>query len=165
MAELQKRILAYADSLKSRGDISPERFGAAIGVGLTRNEEEGVIENAGHLTVKEGYNYVASYFPAETPSDFPIHSVRFYRQGKPSVTLVPDGVCFWDAGNAGRALEKLGYSGGSELPFQRGGMRVYSRAISGGKQEMSASLLTYPLEESKAGKICVYEIRFRGGDV
>jgi hypothetical protein len=34
-----KRILAYADSLRSRADISPDKFGTAIGVSLVPDEK------------------------------------------------------------------------------------------------------------------------------
>jgi len=164
MAELQRRILAYADSLKSRADISPEKFGEAIGFTLLPVQGNSIKTQARNLGVAEGYNYSASYFSVEAPDDYPMHSIIFYRAGKPSVTESPDGVCYWDADKAGRELERLGYSGGEESPFQRGGIRNYWRAGSEGKQTLRTSLLTYANGTSPRAARCVYEVRFGGAD-
>ncbi len=163
MTELQKRILSYADSLRSRGDISPEKFGAAIGFTLLQDKKVGIRTYARDLVTAEGYNYGASYFSVESARDFPHHEVIFYQRGKPPVTEAPNGVCYWDAENAGRALESLGYRTGGEAPFQRGGVRPYWRSSSDGKQNMHTSLLTYRTEEGPNARICVYAVRFGGG--
>ncbi|MEX0180885.1 MULTISPECIES: hypothetical protein [unclassified Stenotrophomonas] len=164
MSELQRRLLAYADSLKSRADISPEKFGAAIGVSLVPDEKVSIRSIAKDLVMAEGFNYAASYFSVESPRDYPRHSVVFYQLGKPSVTEAPGDVCYWDADSAGQALERLGYKGLGESPFQRGGVRRYWRPIDAGKG-MSTSLLTYRIDERAGFRTCVYEIRFSGGDM
>lgn len=165
MPELQRRILAYADSLKSRADISPEKFGAAIGVALVPDEKVSIRSVAKDLVIAEGFNYGASYFSVESPRDYPRHSVVFYQLGKPSVTEAPGGVCYWDADSAGQALERLGYKGLGESPFQRGGIRHYWRPIDADKKGMSTSLLTYRIYEGTEFRTCVYEIGFSGGDM
>lgn len=71
MSELQRRLLAYADSLKSRADISPEKFGAAIGVSLVPDEKVSIRSVANDLVITEGLNYTASYFSVESPRDYP----------------------------------------------------------------------------------------------
>jgi len=164
MTELQKRILSYADSLRSRGDISPERFEAAMGLSLVPDESVSIRRVAEGLVTTEGYNYGASYFSVESAGGFPNHEVIFYQKGKPPVTDVPDGVCYWDADSAGRALERLGYRTGGEAPFQRGGLRQYWRPINGGKQGMDTSLLTYRSDEGDSARTCVYAVQFGGGD-
>lgn len=164
MSELQRRLVAYADSLKSRADISPEKFGTAIGVSLVPDEKVSIRSIAKDLVRTEGFNYAASYFSVESPRDYPRHSVIFYQLGKPSVTGAPGGVCYWDADSAGQALERLGYKGLGESPFQRGGVRRYWRPIDAGKG-MSTSLLTYRIDERAGFRTCVYEIRFSGGDM
>ena len=164
MAELQKRILAYADSLKSRADISPEAFGDAIGFTLLPVEGNSIKSQARNLVVAEGYNYSASYFSVEAAVDYPMHSIIFYQQGKPPVTESANGVCYWDADEAGRELERLGYSGGEESPFQRGGIRNFWRSGAEGKQTLSASLLTYLSGMNPGAPTCVYEVRFGGAD-
>lgn len=164
MAELQARILAYADSLRSRADISPEKFGEAIGFTLLPIEGNSIKTQARNLGVDEGYNYSASYFSVEAPDGFPMHSIIFYQAGKPSVTESPDGVCYWDADKAARDLERLGYSGGEESPFQRGGIRNYWRAGSDKEQTLRTSLLTYANGTSPGAAKCVYEVRFGGAD-
>lgn len=164
MAELQARILAYADSLRSRADISPEKFGEAIGFTLLPIEGNSIKTQARNLGVDEGYNYSATYFSVEAPDGFPMHSIIFYQAGKPSVTESPDGVCYWDADKAGRDLERLGYSGGEESPFQRGGIRNYWRAGSDKEQTLRTSLLTYANGTSPGVAKCVYEVRFGGAD-
>jgi len=164
MTELQKHILSYADSLRSRGDISPEKFGAAIGFTLLQDKKVSIRTYARDLVTAEGYNYGASYFSVESARDFPNHEVIFYQRGKPPVTDVPDGVCYWDADSAGRALEGLGYRTGGEAPFQRGGLKQYWRPINGGKQGMDTSLLTYRSDEGDSARTCVYAVQFGGGD-
>lgn len=164
MAELQRRILSYADSLTSRADISPVKFGQAIGFTLGPVEGNSIKSQARNLSVTEGYNYAASYFSVESTSDYPRHSIIFYQQGKPSVTESSDAVCYWDAQEAGHALERLGYSGGEEAPFQRGGIRHYWRRGTEGTQELSTSLLTYPSGAAAGTRTCVYEVRFGGAD-
>ncbi|MEN5274032.1 hypothetical protein [Stenotrophomonas lactitubi] len=62
MSELQRRLVAYADSLKSRADISPEKFGTAIGVSLVPDEKVSIRSIAKDLVMAEGFNYAASYF-------------------------------------------------------------------------------------------------------
>ncbi|CRD60842.1 conserved hypothetical protein [Stenotrophomonas indicatrix] len=165
MSELQRRLLAYADSLKSRADISPEKFGAAIGVSLVPDEKVSIRSVAKDLVITEGFNYAASYFSVESPRDYPRHSVVFYQLGKPSVTEAPGDVCYWDADSAGQALERLGYRGRGESPFKRGGIRHFWRPIGAGKKGMSTSLLTYRINDSAGLRTCVYEIRFSGGDM
>ena len=164
MAELERRILSYADSLRSRADISPDAFGRAIGFTLAPVEGNSIKSQAKNLSVTEGYDYAASYFSVESTTDYPRHSIIFYQQGKPSVTDSPDGVCYWDAEEAGHALERLGYSGGMEAPFQRGGVRHYWRRGTEGTQELSTSLLTYPSDVTAGARTCVYEVRFGGAD-
>jgi hypothetical protein len=164
MTELQKRILSYADSLRSRGDISPEKFQAAMGLSLAPDESVSIRRVAKDLVTTEGYNYGASYFSVESDGGFPNHEVIFYQKGKPPVTDVPDGVCYWDADSAGRALEGLGYRTGVEAPFQRGSLRQYWRPIDGGKQGMDTSLLTYRSDEGDSARTCVYAVQFGGGD-
>lgn len=164
MAELQQRIIAYADSLKTRADISPQKFGAAIGVTLVPDQKVSIRRAAKDLVLEEGYNYAVSYFAVESPRDYPRHSVVFYQLGKPSVAEAPAGVCYWNADSAGQALEKLGYNGLGESPFKKGGIRHYWRPIAGNKG-MSASLLTYRVDGSSGIQTCVYEIRFSGGDM
>lgn len=164
MVELERRILSYADSLRSRADISPDTFGRAIGFTLEPVEGNSIKSQAKNLSVTEGYSYAASYFSVESASDYPRHSIIFYQQGKPSVTDSPDGLCYWDAEEAGHALERLGYSGGEEAPFQRGGIRHYWRRGNDGTQQLSTSLLTYPSGVSSGARTCVYEVRFGGAD-
>ncbi len=164
MAELQARILTYADSLRSRADISPEKFGEAIGFTLLPVQGNSIKTQARNLGVAEGYNYSASYFSVEAPDDYPMHSIIFYQAGKPSVTESPDGVCYWDADKAGRELERLGYSGGEESPFQRGGIRNFWRAGGEGRQTLSTTLLTYASGTNPGATKCVYEVRFGGAD-
>lgn len=163
ISELQKRILAYADSLKSRADISPEKFSTAVGVSLVPDEKVSVRSIAKDLATTEGYRYGASYFSVESADAFPNHEVIFYQQGKQPVTDAPDGVCYWDADSAGRALEGLGYRTGGEVPFQRGGIRQYWRPIKGGKQGMDTSLLTYRSDDGDGARTCVYAVQFGGG--
>lgn len=165
MSELQRRLLAYADSLKSRADISPEKFGAAIGVSLVPDEKVSIRSVANDLVITEGLNYAASYFSVESPRDYPRHSVVFYQLGKPSVTEAPGDVCYWDADSAGQALERLGYRGLGESPFQRGGIRHFWRPIDADSKGMSTSLLTYRIDDGAGLRTCVYEIRFSGGDM
>ncbi len=164
MTELQKRILSYAGSLRSPGDISPERFEAAMGLSLVPDESVSIRRVAKDLVTTEGYNYGASYFSVESAGGFPSHEVIFYQKGKPPVTDVPAGVCYWHADRAGRALERLGYRTGGEAPFQRGGLRQYWRPIHGGKQGMDTSLLTYRSDEGDSARTCVYAVQFGGGD-
>ncbi len=164
MAELERRILSYADSLRSRADISPDTFGRAIGFTLEPVEGNSIKSQAKNLSVTEGYSYAASYFSVESASDYPRHSIIFYQQGKPSVTDSPDGLCYWDAEEAGHALERFGYSGGEEAPFQRGGIRHYWRRGKDGTQQLSTSLLTYPSGVTSGARTCVYEVRFGGTD-
>lgn len=164
MAELQQRIVAYADSLKTRADISQDKFSAAIGVTLIPDEKVSIRSIAKGLVTAEGYNYGVSYFSVESAHAFPNHEVIFYQQGKQPVTDAPDGVCYWDADSAGRALERLGYRTGGEAPFQRGGLRQYWRPINGGKQGMDTSLLTYRSGEGDGARTCVYAVQFGGGD-
>lgn len=163
MVELQRRILFYADSLRSRADISPDKFSAAIGFTLQQDKKVSIRTLAKDLATAEGYNYGASYFSVESADDFPHHEVIFYQLGKPSVTDAPNGVCYWDAESAGRALEGLGYRTRGESPFQRGGLRQYWRPIDDGKQGMDTSLLTYRSEDGDSARTCVYAVRFGGG--
>lgn len=164
MTELQKRILSYAGSLRSRGDISPDKFEKAMGFSLVPDESVSIRRIAKGLVTAEGYNYGASYFAAESARAFPNHEVIFYQQGKPPVTDAPNGVCYWDADSAGRALEGIGYTSGGDGPFQRGGLRQYWRPIDGGKQGMDTSLLTYRSDEGNSARTCVYAVQFGGGD-
>ena len=164
MAELQKRIIAYADSLKSRSDISPERFANAIGVVLTPDDNTGVNRVAKDLRLTEGYNYAVSYLSIESRREFPSHEVIFYQLGRPAVTDDPGGVCYWDMESASRDLEALGYRSGGEAPFQRGGIKQYWRPIGDGRQGMDTSLLTYRSGAGDNATTCVYAVQFGGGD-
>lgn len=164
MAELQRRILAYADSLRSRADISPDRFSTAIGVSLITDEKVSIRSIAKDLVTAEGYNYGASYSSIESAREFPSHEVIFYQLGMQPVTEAPNGVCYWEADSAGQALEGLGYKTGGEAPFQRGSIRQYWRPIGDGKQGMDTSLLTYRSGEGRTARNCVYAIQFGGGD-
>ncbi|WP_439426550.1 hypothetical protein [Stenotrophomonas sp. T8] len=164
MAELQKRILAYADSLRSRADISPDKFGTAIGVSFVPDEKVSIRHIAKDLTTTDGYNYGVTSLSVESAREFPNQEVIFYQLGKQPVTDAPNGVCYWEAESAGRALEALGYRTGAEVPFQRGGIRQYRRPITGGNQGMDTSLLTYRSDEGDTARTCVYAVQFGGGD-
>ncbi len=164
MTELQKRILAYADSLRSRADISPDKFATAIGVSLVPDEKVSIRHIAKDLATTDGYSYGASYLSVESAREFPSQEVIFYQLGKQPVTDAPNGVCYWEAESAGRALEALGYRTGGEVPFQRGGIRQYRRPITGGSQGMDTSLLTYRSNEGDTARTCVYAVQFGGGD-
>ncbi|HDS1137927.1 TPA: hypothetical protein QDZ75_001963 [Stenotrophomonas maltophilia] len=164
MTELQKRILDYSDSLRSRTDISPEKFSAAIGVTLIQDERVSIKRIAKDLATTDGYDYGASYLSVESAREFPSQEVIFYQRGEQPVTDAPTGVCYWDADSAGRALEALGYRTGGEAPFQKGGIRQYWRPTSDGNQGMDTSLLTYRSNEGDAARTCVYAVQFGGGD-
>lgn len=163
LAELQRRTVAYAGSIKSMNDVNPAAFSTAIGVHLEPAEPgvEGL--TSGELPLAAGYQFFASYVPHGVENELPIHKVAFLPASGVSLTEDPKAECVWDAATAGRELEAIGFHRGAERPFQRGRLQRYWRDLAEENRVFDASLMTYTTSSDAGEKTCVYAVRYSGG--
>lgn len=161
--ELQQRLIDYAHSLKQASDGAQDRFTSMLGVTLVPISPGVSGGKATNLPLSGGYVFYADYSSLHPSGSFPMHEVGLFQPGKKELTEDPQADCFWQAAQAARALESIGYQHGGEGPFQRGRLQDYGRAIGDGTQAFAVSLLTYTTEKP-VPQTCVYAVRFTGGD-
>ncbi|MCC7635602.1 hypothetical protein [Stenotrophomonas rhizophila] len=164
LAELQKRTVAYADSVKSMKDVNPATFSAAIGMRLEPIETGAESLKSGGLPLAAGYQFFANYVPYGAKNELPIHKVAFLPASGISFTEDPKAECVWDAAAAGSELEAVGFQRGAERPFQRGSLQRYWRDLAEENMVFDASLMTYTTSTNAGERTCVYAVRYSGGE-
>jgi hypothetical protein len=162
LVQLQARLLGFADSLRKPSDLSAAAFSSALGVSLTPIEPGSDSMQARKQPLAGGYSFFAQATP-DAPG-FAFTEASFSLPGLKSPAQEVSPPCLWDAEEASRKLEAMGYKRGGQIAFHQGWLRQHWRPIGDGKQIVSASLLIYRSGDGQASTECVYGIRFRGGN-
>ncbi|MEA9482191.1 hypothetical protein VC290_17860 [Xanthomonas campestris] len=162
LQELERRLLRFINGLTVPADLDYSQMESALGIKLGppsdpaypwRELKDAALADsyalyATHRPTKDGFSRI------EIAVTLPDHS---------DPTRVPTSTCIWEAEALSKALEAMGYTRGGQRPFQGGWLRQHWRAIDGGSQIFSVSLLLYRTNEQSSQQECVYSVKIDGG--
>ncbi|CAD7374560.1 hypothetical protein [Xanthomonas arboricola] len=162
LQELERRLLRFIDGLTVPADLDYPRMESALGIKLGPPSDPAYPwREAKDVALADGYALYATHRPTKDGFSRIEVAVSLPNHGDP--TRVPTSTCIWQAEALSTALERMGYTRGGQRPFQGGWLRQHWRAINGGSQIFSVSLLLYRTKEQGSQQECVYSVKIDGG--
>ncbi|MBV6872172.1 hypothetical protein [Xanthomonas euvesicatoria] len=162
LQELQRRLLRFIDGLTVPADLDYPQMESALGIKLGPPSDPAYPwREVKEVSLADGYELYATHRP--TKDGFSRIEVAVTLPDHSNPTRVPTSTCIWQAEALSKALEGMGYTRGGQRPFQGGWLRQHWRAINGGSQIFSVSLLLYRTNEQSSPQECVYSVKIDGG--
>ncbi|UXA51403.1 hypothetical protein M0D45_11610 [Xanthomonas prunicola] len=162
LQELQRRLLRFIDGLTVPADLGYPKMESALGIKLGPPSDPAYPwREVKDVALADGYALYATHRP--TKDGFSRIEVAVTLPDHSNPTRVPTSTCIWQAEALSKALEGMGYTRGGQRPFQGGWLRQHWRAINGGSQIFSVSLLLYRTNEQGSQQECVYSVKIDGG--
>ncbi|MEB2231704.1 hypothetical protein ABFU50_00720 [Xanthomonas campestris pv. campestris] len=160
--ELEHRLLRFIDGLTVPADLDYPQMESALGVKLGPPSDPAYPwREVKEVPLADGYELYATHRP--TKDGFSRIEVAVTLPDHSDPTRVPTSTCIWQAEALSKALEGMGYTRGGQRPFQGGWLRQHWRAINGGSQIFSVSLLLYRTNEQGSPQECAYSVKIDGG--
>ncbi|MCC5099451.1 hypothetical protein [Xanthomonas campestris] len=162
LQELQRRLLRFIDGLTVPADLDYPRMESALGIKLGPPSDPAYPwREAKDVALADGYALYATHRPTKDGFSRIEVAVSLPNHGDP--TRVPTPTCIWQAEALSKTLEGMEYTRGGQRPFQGGWLRQHWRAINGGSQIFSVSLLLYRTNEQGSPQECAYSVKIDGG--
>ncbi|ATS49952.1 hypothetical protein XAP3CFBP6996_000665 [Xanthomonas citri pv. fuscans CFBP 6996] len=162
LQELERRLLRFIDGLTVPSDLDYPRLESALGIKLGPPSDPAYPwREVKDVALADGYALYATHRP--TNDGFSRIEVAVTLPDHSNPTRVPTSTCIWRAEALSKALEGMGYIRGGQRPFQGGWLRQHWRAINGGNQIFSVSLLLYRASDQRGRQDCVYSVKIDGG--
>ncbi|MBB4725712.1 hypothetical protein FHY31_004204 [Xanthomonas euvesicatoria] len=162
LQEVQRRLLRFIDGLTVPADLGYPQMESVLGIKLGPPFDPAYPwREVKEVSLADGYALYATHRP--TKDGFSRIEVAVTLPDHSDPTRVPTSTCIWQAKALSKALEGMGYTRGGQRPFQGGWLRQHWRAINGGSQIFSVSLLLYRTNEQGSQQECVYSVKIDGG--
>ncbi|CEF21818.1 hypothetical protein [Xanthomonas citri] len=162
LQDLERRLLRFINGLTLPVDLDYPQMESALGIKLgAPSDPAHPWREAKDVALADGYALYATHRP--TKDGFSRIEVAVTLPDHSDPTRVPTSTCMWEAEALSKALEGMGYTRGGQRPFQGGWLRQHWRAINGGSQIFSVSLLLYRTNEQSSPQECVYSVKIDGG--
>ncbi|WP_311238052.1 MULTISPECIES: hypothetical protein [unclassified Xanthomonas] len=162
LKELERRLLRFIDGLTVPADLDYPRLESVLGIKLGPPSDPAYPwRDVKDVALADGYALYATHRP--TKDGFSRIEVAVTLPDHSDPTRVPTSICILQAEALSKKLEGMGYTRGGQRPFQGGWLRQHWRAINGGSQMFSVSLLLYRTNEQSGQQECVHSIKIDGG--
>lgn len=162
LQELERRLLRFINELTVPSDLGYPLMESTLGIKLGPPSDPAYPwREVKDVALADGYALYATHRP--TKDGFSRIEVAVTLPDHSNPTRVPTSTCIWQAEALSKALEGMGYTRGGQRPFQGGWLRQHWRAIHGGSQIFSVSLLLYRTNEQGSQQECVYSVKIDGG--